>query len=195
MARFTSDKAINALVNGTFLQNGATGQLWAPDLLYAAISTVLQSSGHTLSNAAYEHDFMNVHLSNSGTISCNNNSETTMTWDTETIDGSGMHNTTNPSRITIPANAGGMWTGGVRISCPGNTAGRRQITVYLNGTATVVGQVIQPAFVGNTSVINCPIGYPFAAGDYIEAKYTQDSGSALAVTPAAFWLARQGRST
>ena len=190
MARVKIGSAIDALVNGAILQGAASATLYVPDLIYAsALSAQLTNTGYTI--VAEDFDQAAVIVSNSATIACNNGSETLMTWDTEASDLRGFHSTSSStSRLTVPTNYAGLYFGFARISCPGSTTGRRQITVYTNGTATAVGQEITPAGVGNTSVRTCPFWAVLADGDYVEAKYVQDSGGVQNVTPVSFAMFR-----
>lgn len=193
MARVKINSRINAIVAGSILQGAASASLWVPDEIYANVVSAQLANSYTVNTSDF--DQAAVIVTHSTTISVNNNSETLVPWDTEATNADlrAFHDTaTNNSRLTVPANYGGLYFGFARVSCAGSTTGRRMISVYLNGV-TVVGQDMTPAVVTNTSVRSCPFWAVLSAGDYVEVKYFQDSGGAQVVTPGSFSLFRAVR--
>lgn len=191
MARVKINSPINAIVAGSILQGAASASLWVPDEIYANVVSAQLANSYTVNTSDF--DQAAVIVTHSTTAAATNNVELLLPWDTEATNADlrGFHdNVTNNSRLTVPTNYGGIYFGAARISCPGNSVGRRQISVYLNGTATVLGQIVIPAGVGNTSVLTCPFWGILAATDYVEAKYLQDSGGTLNITPVSFSMFR-----
>jgi hypothetical protein len=81
-----------------------------------------------------------VRLTKSGTQSLPNATETTATWNTETIDTDSMHEgVTNPARITI--NTAGDYVIGTNIVV--TSAGKCTVKILLNVGATVLAEQTQ----------------------------------------------------
>lgn len=103
---------------------------------------------------------------------------TAMSWDTDVVDDSGMHNpASNPTRIT-PTKAGWYQTfGKVAFVSDTGGVGRRGSGVALNGT--LVDQTLYQAPSGGAPYAAVPNILVFCNGttDYLELKAFQDSGA------------------
>jgi hypothetical protein len=117
-----------------------------------------------------------VRLMRSTNQSIANNAYTAISWDTETWDTAGMHDATNPTRITITE------AGKYLVTFHGpfdiNGSGVRAWQIYKNGAQAIADHIdntlaaIEP-FMGCTTIAE------FAVGDYLEARVYQNSGGAL----------------
>lgn len=132
-------------------------------------------------------------------VSITSSSATALPFDSETaeyINASFHENSTNNSRITIPAGLGGDYEVGTSIRWESNSTGYRQVYIRKNGTLPLVGS-IQPAVVGQVTDQNVSKTVRLVAGDYLEVIVLQTSGTTLAVlyqsglTPE-FWARRTG---
>jgi hypothetical protein len=105
----------------------------------------------------------------------------TLTWDSESYDPNGLHNTgSNTERFTI-ADAG-KYRFSLNLTFAANATGVRGVRVTKNGTATILGETVANAVAGGdfTSLSLCEVA-ELAAGDYILARTYQTSGGALDV--------------
>lgn len=116
-------------------------------------------------------------VTNSANQSIPNNTDTALTFDTETFDGAGMHSTSsNTSRITVNYPGRYFFAGGMLFA--GGSTGVRVAFLYKNGT-TRIGEVGQAGDVTNGNRL-CPVGFAdMAAGDYVELWVFQNNGGAL----------------
>jgi hypothetical protein len=104
-----------------------------------------------------------------------NNTQTAITWATETFDTDAFHSTSsNTSRITIPSGKNGYYKVGAVIESDTNTTGLRELSIYKNGSAVNRTQ-ITPSAINPSMRIDLPMN--LAVGDYIEVYYRQTSGS------------------
>lgn len=118
-------------------------------------------------------------LTNSGNISIPNNTFTALTFDNEIDDTGALHSTSsNPSRITFPV--AGRYNFAASIRFQESASGYRLIGIYVNGSTPIAadGRVPVPG-AGIQTDMGVSGTKTFAAGDYIEVKLFQDSGSAL----------------
>jgi hypothetical protein len=130
--------------------------------------------------AASTPTFRGVRLEKTAAQSIANATYTAITYTGETYDTSSYHdNSTNTSRITIPAGLGGYYLIAYQISWSSNGNGQRLVRIYVNGsTIPYMNGFANPSgsyennFAGAT-IIN------LSAGDYIELFGYQDSGGAL----------------
>lgn len=110
-----------------------------------------------------------------------NNAATTLSLNSEDFDTDSMHDTvTNNSRITI--NTTGIYVITLNVLWGTSTAGDRTAQIWLNGADYIAGDT-RPApdnssYNGEQSV---SVVRAFTAGDYVEARVTQDSGGGLNV--------------
>lgn len=98
----------------------------------------------------------------------------------ESFDTDGFHdNTTNPSRITIPAGKGGYYriTGGV--GWVSNATGYRQAFIQLNGVGSAQANDSRPAVSGTSTSQTVTTTLLLVAGDFVELIARQTSGGNL----------------
>ena len=105
---------------------------------------------------------------------------TTLLFDTENIDTDAYHSTvTNTGRITIPTGKGGKYLIGFVLRWQGNTVAARDAQVHLNGSSIILEDTA-PAPANSYGLSQtASLIYPLVAGDYIELKGSQGSGSSL----------------
>jgi hypothetical protein len=105
---------------------------------------------------------------------------TTLLFDTENIDTDLYHSTvTNTGRITIPTGKGGKYLIGFVLRWQGNTVAARDCQVYLNGSSIILENTA-PAPANSYGLSQtASLIYPLVAGDYIELRGSQGSGSSL----------------
>jgi hypothetical protein len=120
--------------------------------------------------------FVGVRCTSSATLSIANNTETVVTWNTESFDTDGFHSTSsNTGRITIPTGKDGKYLLTTFMTWATGTTGYRAIRLKKNGT--------------NVGIVNMPPSaeYPSqqfttiqsaVAGDYFEVWVYQNNGSA-----------------
>jgi hypothetical protein len=110
-----------------------------------------------------------------------NNTLTTISFGAELFDSDNFHdNTTNNSRITIPAGKAGKYLITGASSFVSNSTGIRSIRFYKNGSL-IYNYVIQAGTVTNTFQ-NISYLADLAVNDYIELIAYQTSGGALTMT-------------
>ena len=134
--------------------------------------------------------FVGVSLCKSADQSISNTTLTAVTFNTELFDTDGFHdNSTNNSRITIPAGKAGKYLFTAKAMWLVNSGGGiRFIQLTKNGTDITGDNNVTPnANFGVTSQVNQV--FNLAVSDYIEAKIYQDSGGALSVASSASGLA------
>lgn len=110
----------------------------------------------------------------SATQSCNNNTTTFVTFDTEDVDTDGYHsNVSNTTRFTVPT------TANYYIACTvefdANATGQREIFVRVNGGTDWLRVKINATAAGACVPTVSGI-LPLTAGDYVEAYALQNSG-------------------
>lgn len=115
------------------------------------------------------------------TQSINTATATTLSFEEEIYDTSGFHNnSTNNSRITIPAGLGGNYLFNCQLAFATAGAGQRVGYLVKNNSGFEVLNVApgNASFLSNT---NFSFSLPLNAGDYVELQAYQDSGSSLQV--------------
>lgn len=171
-------------VNPGAWTSGGTVTAWgtpANGMLAVAPGGVLNlyASG-AFSPVSGSSNFPNSSAFNSAVQAIANNTETALTYDTNTFDVGPVHSTsTNPTRFTCPASQGGIYmaTGNVRFAA--SATGSRYLAIRKNGTTYLAIQwqyAIQATF-GNG--VNASALVSLAATDYIEFFAFQDSGGSL----------------
>jgi hypothetical protein len=101
-------------------------------------------------------------------------------WDTETIDGQGMHSTSsNIERIT--PNGAGWYAVNASVAFTANATGVRGVRLIKNGGTVPGGDALAPAFAGLDAAINNTCIMYLAAGDNVRVEAYQSSGGALNV--------------
>jgi hypothetical protein len=116
-----------------------------------------------------------------------NNTNTAVAWTSESFDTDAFHdNSTNNTRITIPAGKGGKYSiSGVifYVGTNTNSTGNRNLAVYKNGS--YVGDIVSysAAAAGTTRIsLNFAIVLNLVATDYVEIFTDHTAGTAIDVT-------------
>jgi hypothetical protein len=120
--------------------------------------------------------FVGCKLTSSLSPSISNNTYTTLAWDGETFDTNTFHdNSTNNSRITIPAGKAGKYQITAFVLTGNNASGYSTIQIKRNGTTDELGfattNSTQYPSLLTTGILN------LAEGDYIQAIVWQNSGT------------------
>lgn len=111
-----------------------------------------------------------------------NNTPTALSFTSERFDIGGMHSTlTDPSRITIPSGAGGIYRIWANVTFDVNATGLRTVAFQVNGS-TMIGGDSRPGTASGSSIVNASVDALLAAGDYVECVVRQTSGGALDAT-------------
>ena len=114
-----------------------------------------------------------------GTVSISNAAWTTVAFDSEIFDTDGFHdNSTNNSRITIPAGKGGKYLINMQTFWANNATGSRDARLRLNGTDVDTPQTGYTPNANNNAYSSSNV-VALSVGDYIELRVRQDSGGAL----------------
>jgi hypothetical protein len=147
---------------GQFLKvnAGATAPEWA----------TLSTAPTFVGCRAYASNDQNVANSTNVIIGFNN----------ENFDSNSFHdNSTNNSRMTIPAGYGGKYQVFANLAYNGNTSGNRVVDILLNGS------IVATSYSGasTTNAITCTINLAMdlAVADYIQVQTSQDSGGTRTV--------------
>ena len=130
--------------------------------------------------------YAGVRVRKSANQSIANATETVITFDVETYDTDAYHdNVTNSGRLTVPVGKAGYYSIYFCIQWDVNATGDREVSLYINGTATRIcfdneaaDATLYPALVGSTT-------YYLAEGDYVQLTGYQDRGGALNITNSA----------
>ena len=158
----TADARLGVGANGTVLTADsaeATGLKW-----------VAPASAST---------FVGASVTKSAAQTISNNTTTVLSWDGEQFDTDSFHdNSTNNSRMTIPAGKAGKYAVSGVIRWVASAAGRRKIIIYKNGAEAL--SVESGASVDATSVAAYLI-MDLVATDYVEIYANQTSGGNLNV--------------
>lgn len=125
--------------------------------------------------------------------SVNNDTSTTLAFNSERFDVGGCHSTvTNNSRLTVPSGEGGRYLIGANIEFAADADGYRQVLFVLNGTTTIGGHR-GPGGATVTTIVSTVVPlYTLAAGDYVEVVVRHTAGAAINVITSDysphFWL-------
>lgn len=133
--------------------------------------------------AAPQGRYIGCRLTHSAAQSLTTGTSVTLTWDTEEADDDGLHDGTNPTRITAPLD--GTYRIVAQVPFDANATGWRLLSLRKNGTALreAVVQAVATAGVRTTVILAAEVGA--SAGDYFELVAAQASGGTLNVTPGA----------
>lgn len=163
---------------------------WTSPKTYAGNSAATSADRNT-----YERDNLNwlandhprCRVTRATSQSINNATDTAVTFTTEAYDVGPMHdNGVNPSRLTAPAGGGGIYMVGAFFQMANLTGGRAAAWLRVNSSTDIAISVnAPPSGTGPADVLSA--GINLAAGDYVELIVNQNSGGAIALTPAAFW--------
>jgi hypothetical protein len=116
-------------------------------------------------------------------LSVNNNAPTTIAFNTEFFDTADLHsNTVNPSRLSAPE--AGIYQVSANVTWLQNASGSRTLTVNVNGSSAARMSDSRTPVNGATSQSVSGL-LQLAAGDYVEARVFQDSGSTLTISSTA----------
>lgn len=128
------------------------------------------------------------------TFSVSNVTNTVVSWDAETSDADAFHSTSvNPSRITVPATMGGLYSIGYYMDVAASGSGQTAAWVTING-GTDRYCYIQGYGSGAANILNASDFLVLAAGDYIEAYVYHNTGGSVAAvgSSSSFHLHRVG---
>ena len=134
---------------------------------------------------------------NSAAISINNNTVTSLTFDSERFDTDTIHSTSsNTSRLT--ATTAGKYDIAGTASFVSNATGRRALLIRYNGTTVIAQQEWDTSQNGITYMTISTL-YDMAVDDYVEMLVFQDSGGSLNINALSnhspeFMMARVGPS-
>ena len=107
-----------------------------------------------------------------------NNTLTTVPFNAESFDTDAFHdNSTNNSRITVPAGKAGYYMFTASGQYNNNTNGRREMYLAKNGTLSVASDISPSGGTYPTPLLALPI--LLAVSDYVEVKLYQSSGGGL----------------
>lgn len=123
--------------------------------------------------------FVGCYLQRSANQSIANNTVTSVTWDTETLDTDAFHSTsTNTDRITIPSGKAGKYMVGFTLTYTGTSTGIRVGQIRKNGTSVSQTNVQSVSGNGNTVLTKTHV-INLAVGDYLDLQAYQNSGGNL----------------
>lgn len=126
-----------------------------------------------------------------GAQSIPNSAATAISWTGEEYDEGGLWVIGAPTRLTVPAGAGGMWHVGVSAHYALNGTGARQMLLTKNGAgiAAFNGAGSATWIVG--TVLSCDTAAN--AGDYFETTMFHSSGAALNIEALGMWAHQVSR--
>lgn len=114
---------------------------------------------------------------NSSNQSLANNTETTLSFNSEVWDNDTLHDTvTNNSRITVPADGAGMWLIIGEVTFQTNGTNDRRIVIFQNGSLVALNVIKAPSAALRLQI--CYIAEA-ANSDYFELRAWQNSGGSL----------------
>lgn len=114
-----------------------------------------------------------------------NSSYTAVTFDAESFDSAAFHdNSTNPSRLTIPAGKAGKYFINAALNYAGAATGGRYAVIYKNGAREIQAEGTNEGSLRTTVAVSAMLD--LVATDYIEIYAYQDSGGALNIQNAAY---------
>jgi hypothetical protein len=154
------------------LKGGTTGQV-----LSKATNTDMDFSWITPSSGGAT--FAGCYLQRSANQTISNNTLTSVTWDTETLDSNAYHSTsTNTDRITIPSGKAGKYMVGFTLTYTGSSTGIRVGQIRKNGTSVSQTNIQSISGAGNTVLSKTHV-IDLTVGDYIDLQAYQNSGGNL----------------
>lgn len=127
--------------------------------------------------SAYQ-DLPSCTFTKSATQSIANSTVTAVTFSAAIDDFYGFRDTVNTSRIIAPA-SGTMRLSGI-ISCAANATGIRALDLFKNGGGAASANILAwQGFINNDNIFSFSTDIALVAGDYVELKFSQNSGGAL----------------
>ena len=134
--------------------------------------------------AAAGASFVGCNIYRNSNVSIPNATATAIEYNTEVFDTDAFHdNSTNPSRVTIPAGKGGKYLFTAWNNFASNATGYRNMDLFINGTTLTGSSGVgwTPNASGNNSGTIAVI-LDLVATDYVEVLVTQTSGGNLNLT-------------
>lgn len=114
-------------------------------------------------------------------INCADATDVAVGFDSEEWDDASFHSTSsNTSRVTIPTGGDGRYLINVYTSFESNSSGRREVWFEKNA-ATEYSRVRLPAAQGAATSMSATIELALVAGDFVQVRVRQNSGSTLQV--------------
>jgi hypothetical protein len=124
--------------------------------------------------------FAGVSAYKSANTAISNNTFTAITFNLENFDTNTYHdNSTNTSRITIPAGKAGYYSVSTTTSFAANSTGQRQVVLYKNGSLFASLSTLQATTSGADFRMLSTYVISLAVNDYIELFAYQASGAGL----------------
>jgi hypothetical protein len=127
----------------------------------------------------------------SAAISMANGAVTVVTFDSESFDNGAVHSTTsNTSRLTAPIT--GVYLIGETHIWAASLVGERYADILANGGSVLSTQRYSTAASSGVSNFSQTTMYQLTAGQYVELRVYQNTGGALNLDSATFWMVRVG---
>jgi hypothetical protein len=135
-------------------------------------------------------------VTDSGAESIDNDTDETLTFDTEGTDTHGFWVIGSPSRLTVPADEGGDYWPEVYVSFAADADGYRQVTILKNGSPIATHTVRLAASPTLATVISQIFpAVTLVATDYLELRVHHTAGAALNVEAGAGFGMRRGQAS
>jgi hypothetical protein len=164
--------------SGTFdnLPIGTTGQILTAD------TTVSPYKVKWATASSSTPAFVGVSIYKSSDQTFSNNTQASITYDSELFDTDAFHSTSsNTDRITIPSGKGGYYLITSAVSYAQNSTGVRSLYIKINGSTTASG-IDRNADGNNRTTILMTVVRNLSVGDYLTTEAYQTSGGNLAVS-------------